>query len=991
MTNGQVGRSLRQLRELAGAAALSDAELLQEYVRHHDPSALAALVHRHGPLVMGVCRRVLRHAPDVEDAFQATFLVLARKAGAVRRGESLASWLYGVARRVAVRARVSRSRREYRERPLIDMARDGSRPTEEHRELQRLLDEELQGLPEKYRAPLILHYLVGQTKAETARCLGWSEGTVSGRLARGRKLLKARLSRRGLALGGGLAAVLETARSASAVPARLEDTALAAALKYAGGGTVDDLVSERATRLAHGVARCLGSTSGRFILGLVVSLAVLACGTAWLVARHVPVAPEAPLAPPPRAQAAPRFVPREAEPSNAPQAGVAFVRLGAPRARQPGPINALRFSGDGKLLATLGRDSLVRVWDAKDGKQLHVLRGDGETALAGFWCLAFAPDGKTLATGGGDGLVRFWDPRTGKQLRQFRGNEVGVRSLAFAAAGKLLAIAGEDNGLGLWDPETCQELECPIVPSYQSGRTDLLLTPVRQVVLSPDGKTVGLTRVHMTGGLNYDPRQANGGGIKLKMNNPYDPWPYQTFDFWDVATGRKRGRFEVMADTPAPVFSADGKTLVWTDRVKNLSLRSVDGGGEIRRFSQSGIASPSALSPDGKTLALAERTGIRLWEVNTGTEGRSIPDAGQVTSLTFARDGRTLAAGRYNGSYDLWDTATGKILLPPSTGHDGYVFGMAYSPDGKTLATCGLDNTVRLWRVSLGKEIRRWGYRPVNEAEGIGPRALAFTPDGKVLLGTGAERAMRRWEIETGNELDRVVAEGEPKAFPVTLAWSPEGGYLAKRYAGFVRLWTSAGREVPLAQQVGPVVPGNVFNGGLVFSRDGKYLAGWQRGAVRLWKTNDGSEVKQIAALPGEVSALAFSPDGAALASAGSGEEVWLWDVATGVVRHKLAAPAVALPDRLDPVANRMTDRKTGAFAALAFSADGKALFGGRYESGSLYVWDLAPGRPVRMVPGHQETISSLATSSDGKSLASASADGAVLVWDVNRLTATER
>ncbi|HTU90099.1 MAG TPA: sigma-70 family RNA polymerase sigma factor [Gemmataceae bacterium] len=176
--------------------ALSDKELLEWFVRRHEEAAFAALVRRHGPMVLGVCRRVLRHSHDAEDAFQATFLILVEKAHRLKRPELLANWLYGVAYRTALHARQRGARRSEREREAAAMSVPKSDPEYEPTELRRVLDEELHRLPEKYRAPLILCYLEGKTNEEAAQVLGWPSGSMSHRLARGRELLRERLQSR---------------------------------------------------------------------------------------------------------------------------------------------------------------------------------------------------------------------------------------------------------------------------------------------------------------------------------------------------------------------------------------------------------------------------------------------------------------------------------------------------------------------------------------------------------------------------------------------------------------------------------------------------------------------------------------------------------------------------------------------------------------------------------------------------------------------------
>src|SRR5581483_10440199 len=189
-------RPLRSLLDgLRRAAAttgdgLSDAELLRRFVRGRDAAAFELLVWRHGPMVLGVCRRVLRDAHAAEDAFQAAFLVLARKARSLDRRGSIANWLYAVAYHVALKARAEAARRQRRER-RASAAEAGAAPGEAWADLRPVLDEELSRLPEAYRQAVVLCYLEGRTNAEAARLLGWPVGTVKGRLARARDLLRA--------------------------------------------------------------------------------------------------------------------------------------------------------------------------------------------------------------------------------------------------------------------------------------------------------------------------------------------------------------------------------------------------------------------------------------------------------------------------------------------------------------------------------------------------------------------------------------------------------------------------------------------------------------------------------------------------------------------------------------------------------------------------------------------------------------------------------
>jgi RNA polymerase sigma factor (sigma-70 family) len=230
---------LRHIQNLAVAAAADpcrDQDLLQRFITQGDESAFETLLRRYAALVWAVCRGVLRDWHAVEDAFQATFLTLACKAAAINNQESVSCWLHGVAYRVALKARTATLRRQVRQaqtrnRPPDDPAEDLS-----WRELRAVLDEELRCLPAKHPAPLLLCYLQGRTRDEAAQELGLPLGTLKGRLEHGRRLLRERLTRRGITLSAALCvAGLSSGMAAAAPPVFLLTSTRAAALLIAAG------------------------------------------------------------------------------------------------------------------------------------------------------------------------------------------------------------------------------------------------------------------------------------------------------------------------------------------------------------------------------------------------------------------------------------------------------------------------------------------------------------------------------------------------------------------------------------------------------------------------------------------------------------------------------------------------------------------------------------------------------------------------------------
>jgi RNA polymerase sigma factor (sigma-70 family) len=281
MASSQMSEVIQHLRRavlLRDGAGRTDGQLLVDYIRHRDGPALAALVRRHGPMVWGVCRRVLGNWHDAEDAFQATFLVLVRKAASLASPELVANWLYGVAHQTALKARATAAKRKTRESQVTPMPEPAVTEQDLWDDLLPLLDQELSGLPSKYRSVIVLCDLEGQTRKDAARQLGCPEGTVAGRLARARAMLAKQLTKRGVALSGGaVAAVLAQQAVSAGVPNSVVDATIKAArLLAAGKAAATGAISAGAAALTEGVMKAMLFTKLRAAIAVVLIISFVA-------------------------------------------------------------------------------------------------------------------------------------------------------------------------------------------------------------------------------------------------------------------------------------------------------------------------------------------------------------------------------------------------------------------------------------------------------------------------------------------------------------------------------------------------------------------------------------------------------------------------------------------------------------------------------------------------------------------------------------------
>lgn len=961
MTGRSTLSALQQLHRLARqaqASQLSDWECLERFRTRRDEDAFAMLVKRHGPMVRGVCRRVLRHAEDAEDVFQATFLVLARKAGSIRWKHSIAPWLYQVAYRLAHKGRVQSARRREQQATV-----EPTTPTvdESWLEVCGALDEELHGLAEKYRAPLVLCYLEGQTRDEAAERLGWSLGTLKRRLQKGRDLLRLRMMRRGVTLPAVLLSASLSGNEVEAALSTLTVRSLAqAATALASGGAISG-PHLPAIALAEEALRMMSLSAVKLTAVLLLTLSLAGGAGLWACRMLATETPQAQPASPPETardrgewQAAKDERPRT-DRFGDPLPPGAVARCGTIRLRHPQWVNSVRFTPDGKFLASAGWEGTIRLWEPATGKELRRFEGDDR----GFFGIAFSPDGKILASAGNRGMIHAWDVPSRKYRFSVKGHEGSmVACVAISSDGKWLASGGGGNRsrtLVLWDLATGKEVR----------RLGGNMRTVKSVAFSIDGKFLAAASdVRPTHG---DPADREGPGVVR---------------LWDVTTGKLRWEKEEETGGATSVACApDGKTVASAGYDAVIHIRDLATGNQVRK-----IQVPEDLYPVEYPM------------------GRKGYNWGGVLALAYSRDSKLLASAGYDGTVRLWDTMTGH-QAHIFRGHSREVMGVTFSPDSKTLASCSRDHTIRLWDPVNGKLLSA----PVGHDGEVAH--VAVFPDGQRAASAGQDRTIRLWDLATGREL--VVLCGHTKTI-LSLAISPDGKTLATGSEDkTIRLWDAAA-----GGERGRILGPSAGASSLSFSPDGKLLAwadskrsisadGMVSGPpIVLSELATGREVRRMEG-EGQYFGVRFSPSGKWLAAYAFGHGVDFWEVTTGKRRHVFGdlidfafvpnteTVVGCCKDGMVRFRNLVDGRESRSFRGpsrpnwvqrpFAISPDGRTLLFG--TEGNIQLWETASGRVRRTLSGHTSLISDGAFAPDGRTLLSGSWDTTLLVWDVARQT----
>jgi RNA polymerase sigma factor (sigma-70 family) len=950
MVTGELSGVLRRLRRGAlprNGEGTTDGELLSRYLERRDQAAFEALLARHGPMVLGVCRRILANPADAEDAFQATFLVLVRKASSVVPRDLVGNWLYGVAYRTATSAKAMNARRRAKERAAV---KPEARAEEVWADVRPVLDEELSRLPDKYRVPVVLCDLEGATRREAARRLGWPEGTLSTRLRAGRGRLARALARRGLPIAvGALAAGLARHEAVACVPPALATSTATAAQLFAVREVPAGVISARVIALTEGALKAM--LVAKLKAATVVCLAALALlGLALVPGRPLEATP-----PDAKARAREgRPSPKAAQP--APKGGEgeplppgALSRLGTPRFRHGGQaVGKVTFSPDGRQVASTTSRG-VYLFDAATGRLLHHFRPPAGRSPR---LVRFLDGGKRLAVGSGDwhkvAELTVYGLPDGKVLAssRFEGNNQ-IFVIDVTPDGGRVLVEDRFVKVYLWDVKARRELWAFKHPEASST-----------LPFTADGKRLVLARSRTA-----ELRDAATGKVVAAFPQPGPRFPglysaalspdgrlaitSENRDAIAVLDARAPGAVRTLSadrQTDHLLFSPDARYLVGLGPHVTLvwDLKAADDKALVARLP---AAYEGGFSPDGKTLALDDLGFVTLWRVG---EWKRLPQSADpataVHRVAFSADG-TKVLGYTRGGWVAWPAGGGPAAAL-SDGSPVQRDGMAeVSADGRVAldvlhepvpgrrpGKCALRvtdlTTGKARRIPLDKE----PWDPIR-----------ISPDGRHVSASlqGVEFVV--WDAKTGEVLhrrkrapDRVLLGADP---------TPDGKGLARSVSG---IWREDARGPGLGPSYSAVVvtdhrtgrewkmepvPWSVYSGGGRFSPDGSRLVlqghldgNWRQDSLSVWDVATGKRLLTRTRPGGRLAGVRLSADGRTLLVGDSEGRLALVELATG--------------------GERAAHRHGGMILSAAFHPDGTRAVASSPEA-PVYVWDLlgAPGR----------------------------------------------
>ena len=614
--------------------------------------------------------------------------------------------------------------------------------------------------------------------------------------------------------------------------------------------------------------------------------------------------------------------------------------------------------------------------------------------------VAFSSDGRTVVTGSEDTTVRLWHADTGQLLRVLRGHRERITSVAFGPEGRMVASGSRDSSARIWDATTGR-LMYVLDDGFHLGE-------VNSIAFSPDGRTVATG----SGGYNF-----------LKGRN--------TAAIWDVATGRKLRVLDgLTADVWSIDFSPDGRIIATADGTARFW--DAASGRELRITNKRPAHRIHTVkfSADGRTVATVSFDSVKIWDVDTGQQVKTLEGPSGAGICAFSSDGRTVAAIDLNSeTVRLWDAAAGRELQVLEGHSFDSLYSVEFSPDGLKLASIPSDDrfalekghVTRLWDVATGRALKmlegkhssavvdigvgqegnsfafvvgndvvRWNAangrieRVVQGASSQVGSILDLSPDGRTVATALTDHTVQLWEVATARNLgtlripdsdgdldtDKAVFSHDGRTlFTVSHTFRVDDSEELSFFRTFtIRLW-----DVPTGRQLHAVKLPETDDilDGFALSRDGRAFALTMRGGTLLtWNSAAPGRIRTVTRSSSSLYGfLAFGPDGRTLAT-GDDRNIELWDVATGRKRRDLLPGRTHLPEDY--------------FTRVEFAPDGRTL-AGLFQDGdaqNITLFHTANGQVKRVLEGHVSSVLNVAFSADGRTVAAGSRDGTVRLWD---------
>jgi RNA polymerase sigma factor (sigma-70 family) len=949
-----------------------DGELLRRFAGQRDAAAFEELVERYASMVWGVCRRMLSSEADCEDAFQATFLVLVRRASSIALGRPLGAWLHTVAVHVSDKTR-ARALRQPRQTISSEPATGGDIADElGNRELFHVVDEEIARLPALLREPFVLCCLEGRTRDEAAVTLGCSVAAIKSRLERSRNLLRGRLERRGFGLP---AAFLVLGLTGGQVQASLRAKTL-----HCIFSSVPPTVAALVPAIGVSLTRKLALTTMCLAVAGVLSFG--AFGVLQTEPPREAPAPAEDIAPQsPSAEKNQQRVDRFGDPL--PPGAVR--RFGSLRFRRKEIFN-VAFSPDGKQLIAGDGCSPLAVFDAVTGRKLREVGKNslGANALSGF---ALSPDGKQFACCGSD--VYVWSLETGRLIRQL--NCGLCREAAFSPDGSILAVALKET--------TRAAVTGIVIFEAATGKS---LT--KWTILGPDE----IEKFHF-GGVTFSPDGKLLAGLisELREERPMFARAISTRVWvFDTSSGARVSTFDLPSVSSAADFQPGTGWLATFGRDGILRFWDARKGKEVQHFpaakgKEGNDFSSLCFSADGRRCALRTDRAkfVTVLDTNSGRVIRRIEgDEGETwKNIALSRDGRTVASamGWNAPCVRVWDISSGVERLADA-GHRAVPTALSLSPDGLTLISRDEGGQQIQWDVRTGKARTRMAVPRDEGGDLIWSRDFEFShmtfrgPRWRVVYRHQTPRLMEVWSLDGAKLIRKLTMHGY---YVPTVALSPDGSRLAiaessadgRNYK--VMVWDPEREEKPRTL---PGAPDHC--GTLLFSHDGKRLmtkTGFypvhskDAGAVWTWDIAQEQLVRKLVTdgVPGPL--LLTSDDRVLLAGIGGGKDATIraWDMETGKELASLVDPSLKTPAEINY-------KTMPVISGLDLSADDRflAVVSSWSDVSAMSIWETGTWKLVRAFPpiSPRNNVTSMVFSRDGRSLFVANSDTTILEWDVS-------